>query len=267
MADLIDITLRRQLVDDYWQSYEKTSWPIFQTLTEGQIGREYAKQDRLLDEYGEILPQVPVSRCPLCDAMASYVFDPAGLDGPWWAKGNLTDYAPADTCEHFRLLMGAVDFHGRLPSEAKVHREILPGPGVPFVIPRIAQIETMQMVVSCFTLPHNDTAYLTAYFSDEPVHSVYLHQPWGREAYQVVSLDGEYEGWSASGDAWDFDLQPWIDQGLLSWIVPGDTSYMLVREGDCPFVSCAGVRLPQKITRGVIEQLALPDGANPDLTD
>ena len=57
---------RDELVRQYWESKRQTSWPVFQTLTSAQRRREYAKQDRLLDQYGEILPAVPVSRCPIC---------------------------------------------------------------------------------------------------------------------------------------------------------------------------------------------------------
>ena len=251
---------RQRLISAYWESRRQTSWPIFDTLTSEQIRNHYGEQDRLLKEYAERLPFVEISRCPICDAVLEYVVDTMGLDGPWWAKGDLVEFPKPQGCEHFRVLLGAIDFHGRTPSEAAVHRTVLPGPGAPFVVPRLLEIPGMRAVIWSFGLPKGDLCYPIAYFSEEPLHGAFLHQPWGREAYQVFNIEGEYEGWTIANDPWEFEPRPWIDRGLLFWIKPGDESLTLRREGSCPYENLAGIRKPQVIRKGKLSTLSLPTG-------
>ena len=251
---------RKQLIEAFWASERRTSWPVFQTLTSGQRKKEYAKQDRLLDEYAERLPFVPVSRCPLCKTVLQYVFDPMGLDGIWWFKDKLAEYPPPRACAHFRVLLGAVDFHGRQPEEANVHRTVRPGPGAPFVVPRMLELPDMSAVLSSRMLPYGDEAYLIAYFSKNPVHGALLHQPWCREDFEVFDEEGEYQAWTISNDQWDFDLRAWIEKGRLMWINPGGDSLTIRRQGDCPYENQPGVRAPQIIQRGKLSLLPLPTG-------
>lgn len=262
-----DPTERNRLVEAYWESYKQTSWPIFQTLTDGQVGREYAKQDRLLEQYAEILPFVPVSRCPYTDKVFKYAFDPFGLDGMWWSKGDLIDFPPPLGAAHFRVWLGAINFHGREPAEAQVHHTVLPGPSVPFVVPRLLELPTVKAVISTIDLPQSDTAYMTCYFSESPIHGGYLHQPWARESYQVFDESGTYESWSKSNDVLDFDLRPWIDKGLVHWINPDDDEMKLTDQGVCPFENIPGDRFPQLIQRGQRQTLSLPVGDQVDPTD
>ena len=253
-------TERKQLLEAFWESKRRTSWPVFQTLTSGQRKKEYAKQDRLLDEYAKRLPFVPVSRCPLCNMVLQYVFDPMGLDGIWWFKDKLAEYPPPKACEHFRVLLGAIDFHERQPKEASVHRTVRPGAGAPFVVPRMLDLPGMSAVVSNLTLPHDDAAYLMAYYSKNPIHGALLHQPWAREDYEVFDEEGEYQAWTISNEQWDFYLQAWIEKGRLMWINPEDESLTIQRQGPCPYENHPGVRAPQIIERGKLSLLPLPTG-------
>lgn len=253
---------RNELIQKYWESKRQTSWPVFQTLTSAARKREYAKQDRLLDRYGNTLPAVPVSRCPECGELLSYVLDSFGLDGPWWHTGKLAEYRLPNE-PHFRVLLGGVDFHSREPTEAAVHRTVRPGPGAPFVVPRMLDIEGMRAVLSTLSLPHGDTAYLVAYFSPKPLHGALLHQPWARIDYEVLDEDGENQGWGVSNDLWDFDLKPWIARGKLSWIEPDDPTFTLRSDGNCPYLKLPGTRAPQSIDRGKLSTLDLPSGEPP----
>ena len=116
-------------------------------------------------------------------------------------------------------------------------------------------------------LPHGDTAYLTAYFSPAPLHGAMLHQPWARTDYEVLDEAGKNQGWGLSNDLWDFDLQPWIAQGKLSWIAPGDETLTLRTGEPCPYVGLPGVRAPQSIERGVLSHIDLPTGETPQPFD
>jgi hypothetical protein len=252
---------RKQLVDRYYQLRRNLTAPHSKTFTMPQRQQMAKDRDAVLQEYGERLPFVPVSRCPFCVTPLEYPMDAEGLDGPWWFKGDLAQYPLPHGCEHFRVLLGAIDFKGRQPQEAQQLPEILAGPGVPFVVPRLFEdVPEMKAVIYSFTMPPGYLCYAIGYFSPQPVHGALLHQPWARPAYQVRNEQGEYESWRSANDKFDFDLQPWIDQGQLLWINPGDPKLTLQSRPPCPYVGLEGVRAPQKIVRGKLEIGPLPTG-------
>ncbi|GAM09400.1 hypothetical protein OR1_01678 [Geobacter sp. OR-1] len=263
MIDFVEFRkVRKIIVDRYWEIVRLTSHPYRDALSSKQISDLYKEEDDILEEYAEILPFLPISRCPICNGVLECVVDLFGIDGPWWAKGNIVDFPAPQSCEHFRLLLGAIDFGSvKEVPEASKHKIVYPGPGVPFVIPRIIELANMKAVISCFDLTGEYSCYPIAYFSEKPFHGAFLHQPWAREAYQVLDEQGNYKGWTISNDALDFDLRPWIEKGILFWIEPGDAIMDLKQQGKCPFEDLPGIRSPQLIERGEIIILPLPDGS------
>lgn len=252
---------RRQLLDGYYQRLKNLTYPHNQAFTIAQRQTMAKERDALVREYGERLPFVPLSRCPFCGGVLEYPLDAEGLDGPWWYKGDLTEFPSPHGCKHFRVLLGAINFDSMSPAEAKVNGEVLAGPGVPFVVPRmLAEVPHMKAVISSFQMPPGYQCYPAAYFSENPLHGALLHQSWGRQAYQVRNAEGAYEGWTSANDQWDFDLQPWIDKGLLLWINPGDPAHTLQSQPPCPYVNLPGTRAPQKIVQGILEICPLPTG-------
>ena len=247
---------RNELLTRYWESVRQTTYPNDEKLTENQLQREYAKQENLLDTYRESLPMVPVSRCPFCSKVLEYTFDPWGLDGMWWG-GEVSEVVPNEP--HFRVLQGGIDFHGRQPTEADPNDSVLPGPGVPFVVTRLVAELGLTAVISTFSLPHGDTAYIVGYYSEQSVDPYQLHQPWARESFAVYDDDGAFLTWGAVDDAWDFELQPWIDKGLVRWIDPGDETLTIRDSGNCPYVGLPGSRTRQVIQGGQLSELPLPD--------
>lgn len=262
-----DKSERDEIVEAFLESNKKTSWPIFDTLSDEECEAEYQRQDELMAEYAERLPFVRVSRCPFTGAALAYPLDPFGFDGMWWEPKEIEDYLKPDGGPHFRVLLGAVDFHGREPLESAIRKTTLPGPAVPFVVPDLLAVPGMKAVVAQLALSRGDTAYLIAYYSPESVHGAYLHQPWGRDSYEILDVDGNYEGWGYSTACWDFELEPWIEKGQLLWIQPGDESLTLVDSGPCPFVGLEGARYPQVLDRGVITEGNMPTGERPDPLD
>ncbi len=251
---------RRQLLDRFYTLRRNLSAPHHKAFTMAQSQMMVKERDAVLDEYAKRLPLVPLSRCPFCAEPLEYSIDVQGLDGPWWFNGPMAEFPQPKCCTHFRVLLGAMDFHSNRPLETELIPEVLPGPGVPFVVPRLLEIPTMKTVVSSFTIPPNYMAYAIAYFSENPLHGALLHQPWGRQAYQVLDENGKYEGWTAANDKIDFDLGPWIDKGLVLWVNPGDSTLTLQNRPPCPYVNLPGVRAPQKIVRGELETMPLPTG-------
>jgi len=252
---------RRQLLERYYDLRQKLAPPLNQALPMAQRQTMSKERDAAVQEYAERLPFVPLSRCPFCAKVLEYPMDVEGLSGPWWFTGPLAQYPPPDGCPHFRVLLGAIDFQLNRPVEAEMVPEVLPGPGVPFVVPRLLkEIPAMKAVISSLMMPPGYTCFPIAYFSEHPVHGAFLHQPWGRQAYQVLNEQGAYEGWSSANDLLDFELQPWIDRGLLLWINPTDTALTLQSRPPCPYANLPGVRAPQKIVRGNLQVLPLPTG-------
>ncbi|MBF0233806.1 MAG: hypothetical protein HQK65_12325 [Desulfamplus sp.] len=251
---------RDQLVGRYWEVRRHLSSPHRDLHTIEECKKLTAEKRQLMSEYPKYLPMVSISRCPFCNKVLNYCIDTYGFDGPWWKKGALADYSPPKGCEHFRLLLGAIDFQNYEPSEAAVVDEILPGPGVPFIIPRLLELPKMVAVISDLKLSNEYKCYLIAYFSQTPIHGAYLHQPWTREAYQVVDTNGKYQGWSISTDPWDFDLEPWIKKNKVFWIEPDDSTHILHTTLPCPYTNLSGVKAPQLIKNGKLIQLPLPTG-------
>ncbi len=55
----------------------------------------------------------------------------------------------------------------------------------------------------------------------------------------------------------DFDLMPWVNRELLTWIAPGDASLTLRQGlGGCPYVNLPGTRALQRIQYGTIRTAA-----------
>jgi hypothetical protein len=254
-------TERRNLIDRYLKLDHDLSGPHKKGFSMPELRAMSKERDAVLDAYAKGLPLTPLSTCPFCVAILEYPVDVEGLDGPWWEKGPLANYSLPNGCEHFRVLLGAIDFKSLQPSEAATNDDVYAGPGVPYVVPRMLNdIPSMKVVASMILIAPGYTGYAMAYFSENPVHGSLLHQPWGREAYQVLNEKGEYEGWFAANDIIDFDLQSWVDKGALLWINPGDAALTLQSRPPCPYVNLPGVRAPQRIIKGKLETRPLPTG-------
>lgn len=240
---------------------EAKIWPA-----EGEAPKK-PERARLMDalyalqgEYADRLPRIPVSACPHTGDVLKRSIDPYGLDGPWWTKDRTFTPAEPAPPPTFRVLLGALDLHGRIPSEAG--EVVLAGPDVPFVVPRLLGLPGMVAVVSRLDLPNGDIAYPIAYFSTEAMHPTELHQAWTRAELWFTDDDGD-SGWTAMNDEWDFELAPWIEKGRLRWIRPGDAGFKVVGPDagePCPYVGLSGDRLPQFIGGGERELGDLPDG-------
>jgi hypothetical protein len=214
---------------------------------------------QVLGEYADRLPRITVSACPFTSLRMKHSFDPWGLDGPWWHCTPEVKIEEPTFPPTFKVILGAINFHGRVPEEAK--QSVLPGPEVPFVVPRLLNLPGMIAVVSCLKMETGDVAYAIVYFSEADLPHRSLHQFWLRQDYWF-EVNGK-SSWLIANDLWDFNLQPWINSGKLRWIQPNDPKSKILdgRNGElCPFVDLAGDRFPQTISFGKRKLLNLPDG-------
>jgi len=215
-----------------------------------------------LAEYGDRLPRMIVSACPLTGAPLKRAIDPFGFDGPWWPVMSAVDIEEPRGPATFQVLLGALALRREKPTEAK--DAVKPGPEVPFVVPALLALPGMIAVVGQLTLETGDTAYPIAYFSDQEIAPQQLHQPWLRDEFWFTDADGN-EGWSIATDPWDFELGPYLETGQLRWVLLDEPAPRVRRhgvegDGPCPFADLPGERLPQVFVDGEREFLALPDG-------
>jgi hypothetical protein len=204
-------------------------------------------------EYFQRLPRLPIAPCPHCGQVLHRSLDPFGLDGLWWRSDTQPD-EPAP-CPHFCVLLGAVSLGQHQP---KLHFDVHPGPGAPFVIPRLLAHPGMVAVLTEIPLVDEARAYPVAYFAPRrpPIQS--LAAPWPRTNFVYTTQLGEHR-WRASHepfdqhppDSDDFDLGPWLATGQLRWSIPGTITLGDQPPTDCPFVNHPGSRKRQVLTRTV----------------
>jgi hypothetical protein len=215
-----------------------------------------------LAEYADRLPRVEMSACPFSGEVLKRSFDPWGLDGPWWHKRREVGVEEPSPPASFKVLLGALSLNGRKPSE--VRAPVIPGPEVPFVVPRLLGLPGMVAVVSRLEMESGDVAYPVVYYSEEEIPERRLHQFW-LKAELWLTLESGQSGWLTANDVWDFDLAPWVESGRLRWIAPGNRD-MVVEDGtgggSCPFIGLRGDRFPQLLAFGTRDLLDLPDGTS-----
>ncbi len=207
----------------------------------------------LLREYADRLPRWNFSRCPLTGALFKSAIDPFGFEGPFWEDCRSFTIDQPQPPRTYKLHLGAMRLHGREPGESG-NFQILAGPEVPHVVPRLMRLPDMHAVISSFDLQTRDTCYIITYFSTADIAPGELHSSWLEREYWFTGSDGK-TCWTTCGDAWDFDLGPWIDAGRLHWIEKGDENRTVRSAADgqglCPYLDLRGERRIQVISGGI----------------
>jgi hypothetical protein len=214
----------------------------------GKIDKEATEEvSRLWDQYLEGTPVVEISRNPYTGAVFSFPIDTMGLDGLWW------DYdGPARRVS--RLPSGVHAFTGAVSLREPVENVPFlcrPGPGRPFVIPRILERDGVTAVVSRAPIGRHD-AWAIVYFREDCEAPVPRFNTWGMNHAAFTSRSGGY-GWyecETRPEDFDYDLSPWLNSGKLLWIEDGDEG-LFPRKGveGCPFIALKGEKLLQ-LTEG-----------------
>jgi len=249
---------RNSLLREIKQLNEKRKGPEKANYPIEKRQKMYQREMQILEEYAENTPFHAFSRCPFCELVTEMPMDTLGLDGVWWWEFCPVDFAPPEACEHFQVFLGALDLHGRVPQE--ITNGVNPGPGVPFVISRLLEFDTVKAVLNSFKLETGDTAYIVTYFSEEPLDDVDLHQEWRREFYSLLDDDGEAVASETKLDKWDFDIDPWVENGKLLWTNPGDQTFALHSGLPCPYSNLEGVRESQILTQDGVFLKSAPEG-------
>lgn len=208
-----------------------------------------------VEAYSTGLPQLPLSRCPISGAEMRHSFDVYDLRGLWWrAEKPTRPRKEPEAGPTFVALTGAILLTKPVEYTKFVVR---PGPGAPFVIPALLERPSVRATLSSFAIGRH-TAFATVYYSTETLRLEAKPTIWGTE---VPDLNPNYRWSDYSSDdhrRFDFHLAPWIDNGKLSWIAPGDSTLTLRNESvGCPYLAAEGPRRIQYASVGEVRESSL----------
>jgi len=219
-----------------------------------------AARDRrhaLLERYLELLPEATVARSPDTGELVRWRIDTAGLDGWYWRYETAAFNDPDPMPAGWLAMNGAM----RLVEPVEVTPDpVVPGPGVPYVVPRILSVPGIRAVIAQVAVGRH-TGWPITYFGPRPPDTP-LVNTWGRAEYYVYDEDGTWLGWSDNLERvsdYDFELSDWLRSGKLLWIAPGDDSATL-REGvdGCPYLDLPGPRKIARIEDGTVSYGLVP---------
>ncbi len=232
IEDKVDQMILDSDSDSDWQELENDRIVILRKI------------DEIIDRYWKWIPDIPLSQCPFCNTKLYYPFDPIDLKGFWWMDRTQIGFKKPRSCEHFNLLLGAVNLNNFPPKSGPF--ESRPGPDVPYVIPRILEMPTMVAVISSIEMHCGYTAYPIAYYSQIPPAAGSLTQTWARKEY-YFTLDNGESGWDIVSDSYDFDLLPWLEADKINLF---QDERIITKKNDLkeyPFMNVKGSRKSQCI--------------------
>ena len=222
--------------------------------TEAGLHRAFDLYDHgevMVDRYRQLLPDVPIARCPRTDELLTWPIDTIEIDGWFWKYNN-----PTRRHEDLPLTHLALTGSMRVVDPAPwTHFKVEPGPGAPYAIPRILEHPEIVAVIAQVPIGRH-TGWPINYFGSRSTGEPMVNE-WGSYMHQTHDPDGKWLGWAAREplyeDELDFELTPWIESNKLYWITPGDDA-MTLKTGlaNCPYVGVDGPRVGAQIENGKI---------------
>jgi hypothetical protein len=199
-------------------------------------------------DYVAGVPIVSLSRCPFTGQVFETSLDIFGIDGLWWAYDY--DYRPyVEPIPTFFAWTGAMQLDGPIPSWSL---KAMVGPSAPFVLPRILEHPHVRAVVSSVLIGEH-IGFPIVYYASPLPHDLERVDDWGHRFHSYLRPDGSPTSAHSVQDPneQDFELGPWIEQGKLSWIEPGDLR-LDVRSGleHCPYLDLPGERRRRYVQEG-----------------
>lgn len=203
------------------------------------------------EDYLAALTKIPLSRDPNTGEVAERAFDAFDIDGPFWDYEASTRPSIEPRPGSALAFTGALRLTGN-PAETSFL--VKPGPGAPFVVPRLLELPGVTAVMSHVKVGPHD-GYPVFYFADPMPTGLVHFNDWGANRHWYTSGDGDW-GWERNAEdleALDFDLEPWLASEKLRWIAPGD-SLLTVCTGaaDFPYSGIDGPRGWQRIQFGQV---------------
>jgi hypothetical protein len=239
----MDAASRRLLLDEYFRLNAALEQP-----EAAHLSLLLDRRSQLRVAYEEGLPAVPLSRCPFTGELHAPPLDSFGLGGPYWDYHApiRPRFTPPST---LLALTGAM----KLSSEIEPAPFLaMPGPGAPYLYPRMLRDTAVKAVVYAFPLQRN-IAIAIAYFGLERPPYLAMPNLWGAGHYEYEDGGGERHWYEAVDDesSRDYNLRPWIEAGALQWIAPADPGMELRNAVDgCPYLDMSGTQEDQYIYQG-----------------
>lgn len=244
IGSAFDEQKRSQLLTEYFEAYDR----LVDADLEGKDDEaSQVTVSRVWDEYLAGLPVVELSVNPFTNEVFRHTLDIYGLDGLWWNSET-----PARPME--LLPETAVAFTGAVRLADPIENIPFlchPGPGIPFIVPRVIEQEGVKAVLSSVPVGKHQ-GYAVVYYAKSELRTLEGFGDWGRNIayYDLGDEDFGWQEWIPAPGDLDFDLKPWIEKGKLLWIAPGDETMNLRSETDCPYLDSTGNRFWQVVQAG-----------------
>lgn len=200
--------------------------------------------------YRALLPDVTVAYSPVTGSPVTWPIDVFGLDGLFWDYESPVRRPSSTRPADWLAMTGAMRLAD--PVEHPPFA-VVPGPDVPFVVPRILGSPGVRAVIAEVAVGRH-TGWTISYFGPRP-EGVRLVNLWGTNTYPKYRESGR-GGWDwdiPNVTAYDFDLSPWLDSGKLLWL---DATSLRSGSAGCPFVALPGRRRIAVIRNGQVRYLA-----------
>lgn len=238
VADRLHLRNRRDtLVADHAEVLES----LEDALADGdpESDRLERRRQEQRDEYADLLPWVPVARCPFGAEATFLRIDVGGLDGSWWDFHDPVRPFEDDLPSTFLELTGAVRVD-RIPSATFLS---VPGPEAPFVLPALLAREGVIAVLTGLRVGDFDAFTVSYFVADGCADDVRPPPAWGAEEPTPRPGAAAVDPTLGLEANYDFELRPWVDREKLLWIAPMDSSLELRRgTQDCPYLELPGNR-------------------------
>ncbi len=244
LAERAALLAEGSLLRDRLAAMSSDDWVAAQDLRD--------KQSAIVDRYLALLPEVAVARSPDTGEVVRWRIDTAGLDGWFWRHEASEREDPDPMPGGWLAMNGAM----RLAEPVEFTSfQAIPGPGVPFVVPRLLDVPRVRAVITEVPVGRH-TGWAITYFGTNP-DAVELVNTWGSDTHYVYDAAGTWLGWNMSLEHvsdYDFELERWLRSGRLLWIAPGDDSATLRQGVDgCPYLDLPGPRQIAYVQFGEVE--------------
>lgn len=223
-------------------------------------------------DFSQSLPHVLISRCPYCNRE---IWMEAGLmfsltDNFWfraYSDGGKDIVTASSLCKHLFCVDGALNLNGNQPTEAKRWHNVNYGEDwnyiwvaseVPFVKPRVLQLPTMLAVIHTFPIAEGKyTAYPIVYFAEQQPKVTEYCVSWAAKRHFATGVGPGVSIIGRRSDMQDYDLNNWVQRGLLFWLDLEDDEYTLIhaRPTKFPYQTVPGRRHPYIIKDGQLKDL------------
>ncbi|MFE3188716.1 hypothetical protein ACFXHA_06875 [Nocardia sp. NPDC059240] len=233
------------------------------TTPEGS--QAFSQSGAVRKKYIDWLPELPVARSPFTDELVTWPIDNVDLDGWYWNWRNPIRRRKSTVPSDWLCMGGAMRLTE--PLTAMPFDFCMPGPDVPYVVPRLLELPETRAVISQVPVgPH--IGWAITYFTTGRPSRFPLENTWGAQEYDVYDNSGHWRAWGEHAQTprdYSFELRPWLESGKLLWIVPGDPALTL-RSGtaDCPYLDLPGQRRMQMINNGTIRLWGKPSSDVPE---